>query len=387
MSITARAPATIPATLFSPACNSASSDSPLGGDHRVCWRATTSLGVKVGQQLLTCTLELQIDSELLGEESKRRARKYAHAGACRREFSGSSPGSSTTTLRGRTSTSATTSWATCCSIRRTSVGSCHRLDSTATAKVSRECPASRRTATAHPGRTPETRRGGAFDVGRVDVAPSHDDHVLDPAAHYETVVLGEVAQIAGVIPALGVLGGDEAAHRFVTQRHGLPAHLENADAAGGQDGPPSSTTRASSPFNSRPSVASHRVCRCSPVRLGAEGQQVGVDLVDHQPTAALGERHRDGGLRHAVCRQDGVGAQPKRPAGLAEVFDIGGFDLFAARQRPSQAGKIELGRVWPACEGAWRTVCRRSSAPRSSCLCTCRSVWPTARRRAGNPSA
>ncbi|CPW72407.1 peptidyl-tRNA hydrolase [Mycobacteroides abscessus] len=32
------------------------------------------------------------------------------------------PGPSTTTLRGRTSTSATTSWATCCSIRRTSSG-------------------------------------------------------------------------------------------------------------------------------------------------------------------------------------------------------------------------------------------------------------------------
>ena len=41
--------------------------------------------------------------------------------------------------------------------RRTSTGSSKALDSTATANVSRECPASRRTATAQPGRTPSTR--------------------------------------------------------------------------------------------------------------------------------------------------------------------------------------------------------------------------------------
>src|SRR4029077_2924288 len=47
------------------------------------------------------------------------------------------PGSSTTTLRGRTLTSETTAWATWCLMRRTLTGSCQALDSTATANVSR----------------------------------------------------------------------------------------------------------------------------------------------------------------------------------------------------------------------------------------------------------
>ena len=73
------------------------------------------------------------------------------------------PGPRTTTLRGRTSTSATTSRATLCSMRRTTAGSCQLLDSTATANDSRECPASSRTATAQPGRTPATRPARGCD--------------------------------------------------------------------------------------------------------------------------------------------------------------------------------------------------------------------------------
>src|ERR1700746_3183995 len=121
------------------------------------------------------------------------------------------PGPSTTTLRGRTSTSATTSWATWCSMRRTSTGSCQALDSTATANVSREWPASRRTATA-PGLSPRDAAGGPLDVGGIAVAARHDDDVLDAAAHHDVALLGGVAEVTGVVPALLVLGRDEAAH-------------------------------------------------------------------------------------------------------------------------------------------------------------------------------
>ena len=77
--------------------------------------------------------------------------------------------------------------------------------------------------------------GGTFYVGRVDVAAGHDDHVLDTAADDDAVGLGQVAQIAGVIPVLIVLSSDETGHRFIAQRHWFATDLEDADAPGGQD--------------------------------------------------------------------------------------------------------------------------------------------------------
>ena len=145
------------------------------------------------------------------------------------------PGSSTTTLRGRTSTSANTSCATCRSMRRTSSADAYSLDSTATAKDSRECPASSRTATAQPGRTPTTRVDGALDVGRINVLAGHDDDVLEPATHHHAAGFGEIAQVAGVVPALFILGGDEATHRGVAPGHRFTADLDDADAARRQE--------------------------------------------------------------------------------------------------------------------------------------------------------
>src|SRR5689334_24968664 len=54
--------------------------------------------------------------------------------------------------------------------------------------------------------------GRTFDVRRVDVAPGHDDHVLDAAAHDDVALFGDVAEVAGVVPTVLVLGRQEAAH-------------------------------------------------------------------------------------------------------------------------------------------------------------------------------
>src|ERR1700758_2677228 len=98
-------------------------------------------------------------------------------------------------------------------MRRTSAGSCHAGDSTATANVSRLCPAARRTATARSNaRDPG---GGAFDVGGVDLTAGHDDDVFDPTAHHHVAGLSEVAQVTGVIPTMRILGRHKSADRGV----------------------------------------------------------------------------------------------------------------------------------------------------------------------------
>ena len=67
----------------------------------------------------------------------------------------------------------------------------------------------------------------------IDVAAGHDDDVLHAAADHDVAVLGQVAEVAGVVPAVLVLRRDEAAHGDVAGRDGFAAQLDDADAAGG----------------------------------------------------------------------------------------------------------------------------------------------------------
>ena len=143
-----------------------------------------------------------------------------------------------------------------------------------------------------------------MSVGR-NVATSHDDHVLDPAADHDMAGLGEIAEIAGVIPTLVVLSRDETGHRHIAQRHRFATHLDDADTPRGQDvavlvndarlQPLQQTAKRGQP----PGVALGR--RDSAVQYG---KQVGVDLIDHEAGAAFGKRHRHGRFGHAVSRQD-----------------------------------------------------------------------------------
>ena len=82
-----------------------------------------------------------------------------------------------------------------------------------------------------PAGLPDAARG-ALDVGRIDVAARHDDDVLDAAADHDVAVVHLVAQVAGVVPAVLVLGGQEAAHREVTGGQRLAAQFDDSDAAG-----------------------------------------------------------------------------------------------------------------------------------------------------------
>ncbi len=157
-------------------------------------------------------------------------------------------------MRGRTPTSATTACATSRSMRLTSSASSIAFVSTATAKLSRLSPASSRIAAALRGATGH-RSGGPFDVGGIDVAAAHDDDVLDAAAHHDEVVLGEVADVAGVDQPVRVLRRDGAVDGEISRGDRLSTQLDHSDRALGQFQPVRATTRPSSPGTSGPSVA------------------------------------------------------------------------------------------------------------------------------------
>src|SRR5271156_4080669 len=84
------------------------------------------------------------------------------------------------------------------------------------------------------GPDPVNAGGGPLDVGRVDVSPGHDDHVLDPAAHHDVAGFREIAQVACVVPTVLILGGEETAGGRVPLRHRFAAHVNDADTASRQ---------------------------------------------------------------------------------------------------------------------------------------------------------
>jgi hypothetical protein len=47
-----------------------------------------------------------------------------------------------------------------------------------------------------------TRGGGPLEVLRVDVAPAHDDQILEPAGHHELAVVKEAEVTSTQIPTL-----------------------------------------------------------------------------------------------------------------------------------------------------------------------------------------
>ena len=78
--------------------------------------------------------------------------------------------------------------------------------------------------------------GCPLDVRRIDVAARHDDYVLEPTAHHDLARLGEVTEIARVVPTVVILRRNESRRSGVPQRHRLTAHLDDTDAARRQHG-------------------------------------------------------------------------------------------------------------------------------------------------------
>ena len=97
----------------------------------------------------------------------------------------------------------------------------------------------------------------------------------------------------------------------------------------------------------------------------------------------LGERHRQRRLGHAVGREDRVGPQVERFAGVDQVFDVGGLHRLGARQRENAV----TNRIHRASRrrNRWQTAHRRSWAPRSWCPYLSMSLAHS-RCRAGSPA-
>ena len=171
----------------------------------------------------------------------------------------------------------------------------------------------------------------------------HDDEVLEPATHHDIAGFGEIAQIAGVVPALLILGGDEAGRRGVTLGHRLTAHLDDADATRRQeaavlvDDAHLQSAQRSAERRQSPGASLGR-------RDGAvqDGQHVGVHLVDDHAAVALGERHRHRRLGHTVGRDDRLRPQPERRARVAQILHVKRVDLLGAGQRPSKRRQVVL---------------------------------------------
>ena len=141
-----------------------------------------------------------------------------------------------------------------------------------------------------------------------------------------------VPEVAGVVPTLFILSRHEPAHREVAGGQRLATQLDDAHTTGRQD-------RAVLTHNANLQVLEQRSQRRQPTRVASgggnraaqRGQQVRIDLVDHQARIAFGEGDGQRGLGHPVGRQDCLGPQPERLAGVQQVLDVGGFDGLGAR--------------------------------------------------------
>ena len=187
---------------------------------------------------------------------------------------------------------------------------------------------------------------GAFDIGGVDIAAGHDDHVLDSAAHHDVPVLGQITQITGVQPAVLILCGNEPAHGDVAGRQGFSAQFDHADTAGRQRVALLIDDARLDILQQRPQGSQPAgIALCCRNGAAQCGQQIGVDLVDDQSCAALGERHRQRRLGHTVSRQDRLRPQPERLPRIQQVLHVGGIDRLGAGQRESQRRQVELARL------------------------------------------
>ncbi|CPU32091.1 Uncharacterised protein [Mycobacteroides abscessus] len=159
---------------------------------------------------------------------------------------------------------------------------------------------------------------GTLDIGRVDVAARHDDDVLDATAHHNVALLGQVAEVAGVVPTVFVLRGQKSAHGHITGSHRLATQFDDADAARRQhvqvlvDNPCLDTRQQGAQRGQMAQVATGGG-NGSP----QGGQQIGVDLVDNQTGGLdLREGHGQRGFRHAVGGHHRRGLEAERLSGI-----------------------------------------------------------------------
>ena len=159
-------------------------------------------------------------------------------------------------------------------------------------------------------------------------------------------VLQLIPEVAGVIPTVLILSGHEPTHREVARGQGLTTQLDDADTAARQN-------RAVLADNANFKVPEQRSQRRQPTGVAPgrgnsaaqRGQQVGIDLVDHQTGIALGEGHRQSGFGHPVGRQDRPRVEAERLARVDQIFDVGRLHRLSTREGEPQRRQVELTRL------------------------------------------
>ena len=170
-----------------------------------------------------------------------------------------------------------------------------------------------------------------LDLGRVDVLPAGDDHVLEPVLDEEVAVVVDVPDVAGAEPAVvgdrlgGVVGLVQVAHHPLRRAEPELARLARGDVLEPVAG---STTRTSAPGSSVPAETSRSGRGGVPVRLrgqGADhagqlghGRRPGRSSVSGHAASAwrsIGKRHRRGPVEQVLQpAQRGDGLLARRRA-------------------------------------------------------------------------
>ena len=194
------------------------------------------------------------------------------------------------------------------------------------------------------------RARGALDVGRVDVAAAHDDHVLAPAADHDRAVRpGSPRRRCRTSPPRPEWrpGRPRSGSPGVTDSPrscSAPTSRSPSTRARPRRRPGPRCPAAAGPSCGKPRDRAVRRRRRGPA---AALQLVGVDHVDLQSGVDRRERDPERGLGHAVGAQHRLGAQPEPRAGVGERGDRDRVDRLGAVQRDPQRRQVERAVVDP----------------------------------------
>ena len=193
-----------------------------------------------------------------------------------------------------------------------------------------------------PGPDAFDTRCRALDVGRVDVAPAHDDDVLHPAADHH-LAIDQVADVAGVQPAVRARVGRSPStvrYRSVTagpRMYSVPTERSVSTA------PPTSRTSISMSSSGGPSRGNDRLG--APSAAGRARLRSSSSTASRSSTTNGRARRLDadpeGGLGHPVGRHRGGLRQAESPGGGQELAGRGDVDRLRSVQREGQTGQVE----------------------------------------------
>ncbi len=191
-----------------------------------------------------------------------------------------------------------------------------------------------------------------LEVGRVEVAPAHEQDVLEPAGH-EQLALGDQAEVPGAQPAVaGERGGGRGGVVEVAAGHVGAAQLDLAHHPLGREGAGRAVRapgadpqldpgeRRADPHERGPA----RVARRDLAHAGGVVEPVAVEhqLAQRGARAQRGHGHR--GLGQAVRRTERLAPQAGRRERVGEPLDQGPRDRLGAVEDAAQGREVEPAR-------------------------------------------